>query len=242
MMTGRRLFAGMTRGVFAFAVVVAGCSDAEQKVDEKQPESTQERRSASELVREVVEDMGWIEGCDAARDRYFVVASEEVKVGEDAVSAATRQMVAQKAFDRAVIELARTVSCQIQSNSEDDSDGREGASGHSMRMFSEQRLSGMTLILNAESVKDETKAFEVAVGIGHSKKLESQMQVVLFGRADGEFAKPGKRSLEEWLDEHSSVVMLGGHTFVDNEGDRWLVGGVIDDGNLRTVNKRLTFG
>ncbi len=91
----------------------------------------------------------------------------------------------------------------------------------STRMSVPHVLDGVVTVTMAESFNSEE--YEVTVAVGQSEKRNIAYGVYKFGKTP---PSPGKYSLKEWIDAHSSSGIICPQSFVDKDGVWWRVAGV----------------
>ena len=240
--------------VCAIAIIV-GCSDSNEKGDitsssSTAPEAQCSSPSSLEIIKENLAKAGLCAGFDAKRNVVIEIGSYSRPIS-DKPSETDRQFCFQKAFDSALGEIALCIGSYI----ENDSvivDGTNVAKvsqsyykrlgGHknndevmvSCTQLAEHPVFGTSIISVAESVNNEDNnwIYEISMAVVWSPKLRDSMCCIFDGDETAIPNKPGKYSIEQWVDKQQISLLIGGRSIVDSQGDRWLIGTITDDGNI----------
>lgn len=223
-----------------------GCSDSEKEKDVGELASSPEIElapTAHDIVEEQLEKKGWHEGLDTENNRCIAIGRyflEDVKN----LSEAVRQDAFQKAYDDALVELALMKCSTIETDEMEfqalgNSEGGESTKVDSgfktkkstIKRFCAMSMLGLSVLMSAESV-NRPEEYEVSVAVAHLEKLKSQMRSLFTEGESQSIGKPGKYSIDEWVESRNFISFHGGRTVVDKDGERWLVGIVTDDGGL----------
>jgi hypothetical protein len=87
----------------------------------------------------------------------------------------------------------------------------------SMAISAEMPLFGATAISSADHYNDLNQVLEVAIAVVWSEKLEAESRRVFSGAGNLE-PRPGKPSLNEWLDQQDLAVMIGPRRYIAADG------------------------
>ena len=185
--------------------------------------------SAEDLVIRQCEKLGLHEGVDENRDLHLVVASDCSTA--DSITQITereRHRAFVKAFDRALAKISLDLSSSI----EDRTSCKTNACQSELRestteLFSQNQVTGAFPVCAAESYDAAKGTYELSVAVVQSKKLADIMQSL-----NSPVGKPGKFSIDAWMENQDVSLLLGVRQFVDDHGERWLVSFVTDDGSI----------
>lgn len=227
--------------IVAITTALQGCSREEPKEmggsqdgdSLKVPEHV-EFVHAEDVVRRYFEGPGLHLGVDNKRELVAVIGSECLEANASAqITEEKRQRAFVKAFDRALAEISKYVSCKVitQDSGETNSAHNVACQGEQSEIiseeFSQNQIAGAFPYYAAESYDAATQAYELSVAVVQSKKLAETMR-----RFNWPVGKPGSHSIDDWLKNQDISLMLGTRTFVDDHGERWLVSSVTDDGSI----------
>lgn len=215
-------------------LLVAGCSKevsdkrgASETAAKSKEKTSREVIHAQKVIREELKRRGWKLGYDEERGRIIAVGESFEENGT--VDEAMRQRCFRKAFDEAVRDLAEMIKIEVP---DADKDGRTPDEDKGKVVaYTHEMLYGATPLLAAESWMSADAEYETSVAVVMSSALENSVKKAL-KREKVVRSKPGKLSLEKWLEKQDVATMLGSRQFVDDKGDRWFIGSVSDDGKM----------
>ena len=81
---------------------------------------------------------------------------------------------------------------------------------------------GTTAILQAESWDKSTGEYMISTVFTWSKALECAVRAIVTGE---DFkTKPGKATINQWLEKQNLATMIGPRQYIDDKGNRWFLG------------------
>lgn len=92
----------------------------------------------------------------------------------------------------------------------------------SVETLARMPLYGATVIMQTESWDPSTGKYQVAMAYTWSKALERAVRAIVTG--EDYKTKPGKKSVNDWLDDQDLATMVGSRQYLDNKGNRWFLG------------------
>lgn len=212
--------------VVACALVLFGCSK-EEKILAQEDGHSQEvsgkssvaLMSSEDIVKQRLSRLGINPGMNESSGTIVFVgtAAEENVVNASMVTEAIRQRIFRKAFESGLAEIAAYICTEVL-------DGK--------RTRATQQLRGVMMLHFAEAYNAAEKTYDIAVAVVWFEKLSQVAADVCEGKPILA-GKPGRQSLAAWVKSVENVEMLlGGKWFVDDMGDRWIVGMVTKDGSM----------
>ena len=211
--------------VIVCALSLFGCS-REEKIpaqekgnSQRLAEKTSVAMSSEDVLRERLSKRGIEIGMNEVSGALVVVgtAAEENVVNAAMVTEAIRQRIFRKAFESGLAEIAEYICTEVL-------DGK--------RTRATQQLRGVMMLHFVEAYNAAEKTYDIAVAVVWSEKLSQVAADVCEGKPILA-GKPGRQSLAAWVKSVENVEMLlGGKWFVDDMGDRWIVGMVTKDGSM----------
>ena len=244
MKTAVKLFAALL-GNLAWIVVITmapqGCSKEEPKEmgSSKDGDSFEipehvEFVSAEDVVLQRCKMSGLHLGVDNKRELIVVIGNEYLEANGGAqITEEKRQRTFVKAFDRALTKISEHVSRKLITQDSCKTNSTHNASRQGEQweikseIFSQNQIAGAFPFYVAESYDAATQVYELFVAVVQSKKLSEVMQSF-----NSPVGTPGRFSIDDWIENQDISLMLGARTFVDDQGERWLVSFVTDDGSI----------
>lgn len=186
--------------------------------------------SADDAIYAQLARMGLCEGMTKNKDCIISVGTHEIELRDpEKCGEVLRQVTYRKALIGAMCSIALCVMDRDDLHSEDEID--TSCATTSSKQFFELPLYGLSVLTSAESYDAEDGVYEVALAVLWSKKSVARAESIVLGEATAAEQKPGSKSIVEWIDDNAARPCST--VFVDNVGDRWLVGSVLVDAAMR---------
>ena len=185
-------------------------------------------RNTAELLKMKLDRVGeW----DHEKGRIAVVgfAALENKKPEEII--ARRPELAEAAIMNAKMKLAEKLGFSLSAEEKQHLWGESSAeketagitTSSKIRFLAKHRIYGATVLLQSESLHEGE--YLMAVSLVWSLGLQRSAVATMSGSGKAAKSKPGKYSLEEWVEKRlNPVCVVGPRQYVDNQGKRHFIG------------------
>ena len=176
---------------------------------------------------------------DAKKGRIAVIGSASKKITDPQQDKkgewfAFRSMLAKQALLNAKMELAMALGAEMSAeeaaetfdvpvSTNNPSGGTKNTVSSAIEFSAKHPIMGATVLYQEESyAKGE---YKIALSLIWSKELQASAVALLMGDENFKEKKPGKQTLEDWVDSQSALsLMIGPRQYLDSDGIRHFIG------------------